>query len=267
MHHLVSARLALVALLAAAVALSAPPASANDLATPSEAALWRSVGRIHIRTNLPDTDLPVQDDRSPPVVFVLPDDIWDTRRAWTYIDQLSLHGMAVVELFPDQDQHLSLDEARAAIASATDELGLEPSRVALLGFGTGGRLALALAGPDRPAAALYPVCQGLPAPQPGARVLVLHPDEASEAQRCAALTIGRPEARSSRASAGAGHGWDVVGERIDGRTLLPHPDAPHTLVRRLHADPDAWATFHAARTVSKFFLGGLSARLPAKKGT
>ena len=108
-----------------------------------------------------------------PVMFVLPDDVWDTRRARPYLEHLSLSGAAVVELWFDEDRRPGLAEARTAVASAVQEFNLDPSRVALLGFGTGGRLALSLAGPDRPAAALYPACQGAPVPAADARVVVL----------------------------------------------------------------------------------------------
>lgn len=260
----VPARRPIAALLAAAIALwmpgavAAAPPSADDLAS------WRPVGSIHTRTTLPEATPGADGGRAPPVVFVLPDEMWDTRRAWPYLDQLSLLGVTVVELWPEQDQRLGLAEARDAIASATDEFGLDPTRVALLGFGTGGRLALALAAPDRPAAALYPTCQGAPPPDRGARVMVLHPDEASEARACAALTAGRPGARSGRPSAGAGHGWDVIGEQTDGRLLLPHPDDPNTLSRRLPAHTDNWATFRAVRAVSSFLLGTPSAVTPVR---
>ncbi|GAA0583623.1 hypothetical protein GCM10009416_22560 [Craurococcus roseus] len=198
------------------------------------------------------------------MVFLLPDEVWDARRAWPYLDRLSSLGVAVVELWPDQDQRLTLADARAAIAAATDEFGIDPSRVALLGFGTGGRMALALAARDRPAVALYPACEGAPALDRDARAMVLHPDEAREARACAALTAGRPGARADRASTGAGHAWDVVVEQVDGRLLLPHPDDPNALSRRLPAYPDNWATFRAAQAVSRFLLADPpAAHLPA----
>lgn len=200
---------------AAIMALSAVacgPATAAQRPSPefdavSGLELWRSVGRVHTRTNLPDHADGARGDnaRTTPVVFLLPDDGWDTRRAWPYLDQLSSLGVAVVELWPDQEQPLTLADARATIAAATEEFGLDPSRVALLGFGAGGRMALALATRDRPAVALYPACEGAPAVDRDARVMVLHPDEAPEARACAALTAGRPGARSARASVGAGH--------------------------------------------------------------
>ena len=197
-----------------------------------------------------------------PVVFVLPDDVWDERRAWPYLDRLSLRGATTVEVFTDDNRRLTLQDARAAISATVDGLGLEPSNIALLGFGSGGRLALALAGPGSSAVALDPVCGGAAPPGPSARVLVLHPDEPAEARACAALVDGLPGARSDRAAAGAGHGWDVAGQRSDGRTLLPHPDAPDDLARRLPAHPDAWVTFRAARTVAGFLVGDTAARRP-----
>lgn len=264
MHRPRSTRQAVAAFLAAAVTLSAPPASAADSPFAPEPVSWRpAVGQTQIRVTPPDSAPALGGDRDLPVVFLLPDDAWDVRRAWPYLDHLSLLGVTVVELWPEQeDQRIGLPEARAAIASATEELGLNPSRVALLGFGTGGRLALALAGPDLPAVALYPVCHGAAAPNPGARVMVLHPDDPAEARACAALTDGRPGARSARASVGAGHGWDVVSEQSDGRSLLPHPDDPNDSSRRLFAYPDGWATFRAARAVSAFLLRDTAAHLP-----
>ena len=134
-----------------------------------------------------------------------------------------------------------------AMASAIEELRIDPSRVALLGFGAGGWLALALAGPHRPAAALYPACQGAPVPHAAARVMVLHPDEASEARGCAELVGGSETKSSGRVSPGAGHGWDVVGEPLDRYETL------------LRARSDARATRRAVEAVAGFILGGADA--------
>ncbi len=217
----------------------------------------------HVLVRRIGIDGPPAGDRSAdPVVFVLPDDVWDERRAWPYLDRLSLRGATTVEVFTDDDRHLTLQEARAAVSATVEALGLDPSRVGLLGFGSGGRLALALAGPDNSAVALYPICAGAAPPDPRARALVLHSDDAAEASACAALVHGRPAAHSSRAAAGAGHGWDVAGERSDGRTLLPDPNAPDDLARRLPARPDAWVTFRAARAVAGFLVGNSAARRP-----
>lgn len=249
------ARLAIAAFLTAASLLSALPASAVEAPPASALFSWRPVGHGYAHITLPDgASSAVHDGPALPVVFVLPDEGWDARRMWPYLDHLSLFGLTVVELWPDDDRRFGLEEARAAIASAAEEFGLDPSRVALLGFGKGGRLALALAGPDRPVAALYPVCDGALGPDQGARVMVLHPDEASETQACAALVAGRPGARSGSASAGAGHGWDAVIERNSGRILLPRPDGSNTGAGRLPAHPDRFATFRAARAVSDFLL-------------
>ena len=91
-------------------------------------------------------------------------------------------------------------------------------------------------------------------------MLVLHPDEASEARACAELVSGLEARNSARASPGAAHGWDVVGEPLDHHeTLLPHPGAPRTLGRRLRARPDARATRHAVEAVAAFILRGADA--------
>lgn len=255
MRRFLPVRRAVAALLTAASVLSALPAPAVEAPPASGLLSWRPVGHGYAHITLPDSASPaIHEDHALPVVFVLPDEGWDARRVWPYLDHLSLFGVTVVELWPDDDGRFGLAEARAAIASAAEEFGLDPSRVALLGFGKGGRLALALAGPDRPVAALYPVCDGALVPDPGARVMVLHPDEASEARACAALVAGRPGARSGRASAGAGHGWDAVIERNSGRILLPRPDGSNSGAGRLPAQPDRSATFRVARAVSDFLL-------------
>jgi hypothetical protein len=256
---------AAAAVLTAAIMLPALPAVAAESALEPEAAFWRSTGHVHAHVTLPGglAVAVVRKEHASPVVFVLPDAAWDTRRAWPYLDRLSLAGATVVELWSDEDRGLGLADARAAIASAVEALGPGPTRVALLGFGTGGRLALALAGPDRPAAALYPVCDGASAPDPGARVMVLHPDEASETRNCAALVAGRPGAQSGRATAGAGHAWDAVRGRGEGSVLLPHPAHPNT-ARRLPAYPDGRATFQAVRVVSDFLLGEVFGEAPAR---
>ena len=269
MRPLPSVRRAAAAWLAAATALSALPAAAAEgwpAAGPS--GWWSPAGHVLAHVTLPGGAPVAHTGRgtpAAPVVFVLPDDVWDTRRARPCPAHLSISGAAVVELWFDEDRRPGLAEARTAVASAVEEFNLDPSRVALLGFGTGGRLALSLAGPDRPAAALYPACQGAPVPAADARVVELHPDEASEAQACAALVADLPAGRSDRASAGAGHAWDAIGEPGAGRTLLPHPDDPDAK-RRLRAHPDGRATMHAAQAVSDFLVGGAAAPRPTPAG-
>ncbi len=252
-------RLAAAALLAAVAAalVSGASAAAPEAPPAPEAPHWRAAGTIASRLTLPGLPAePGPDGGPPPVVFVLPDEAWDPRRAHPYLDRLSLSGVAALELWPGDDEGFGAAEAQAAIEAAVEELRLDPSRVALLGFGAGGRLALALAGPRRPAAALYPACQGAPVPHAAARVMVLHPDEAPEAKACAEL-VGGPEAeRSGPSSPGAGHGWDVVGEPLDRHeTLLPHPGDARALGRRLRARPDAPATRRAVEAVARFVLG------------
>ena len=256
---------AVAAFLTAASVLSAFPALAVEAPLAPELASWRPVSHAYAHVTLPDHDSSAaREDHALPVVFVLPDKVWDARRVWPYLDHLSLFGVTVVELWPDDDERFGPAEAHAAVASATEAFGLARSRVALLGFGTGGRLALALARPDRPAAALYPVCDGASLPDPDAQVMVLHPDEASEMRACAALVDGRSGAQSARASAGAGHGWDVVSEQGGGQIALPHPDGASARPRRLLAYPDKLATFRAVHAVSKFVLSDSAARLPAR---
>jgi hypothetical protein len=259
--RLASRRAAAAALAAIAAALLSGPAAAEAPPAPEPPA-WRSTGTVASRLTLPPgrRARPGPDGDPPPVVFVLPDEAWDPRRAHPYLDRLSLGGVAVLELWAGDDGDFGVAEARDAMASAIEELRIDPSRVALLGFGAGGRLALALAGPHRPAAALYPACQGAPVPHAAARVMVLHPDEASEARGCAELVGGSETKSSGRVSPGAGHGWDVVGEPLDRyETLLPHPGAPRTLSRRLRARSDARATRRAVEAVAGFILGGADA--------
>ncbi len=245
-------------LAAAAAALFPGPAAAAEAPPVPEAPAWRSTGSVASRLTRPagPAEPGPGGPGPPPVVFVLPDEAWDPRRAHPYLDRLSLSGVAALELWPGDDEGFGAAEAQAAIEAAVEELRLDPSRVALLGFGAGGRLALALARPRRPAAALYPACQGAPVPHAAARVMVLHPDEAPEAKACAEL-VGGPEAeRSGPSSPGAGHGWDVVGEPLDRHeTLLPHPGDARALGRRLRARPDAPATRRAVEAVARFVLG------------
>ncbi|MBD0275986.1 MAG: hypothetical protein ICV73_29170, partial [Acetobacteraceae bacterium] len=135
------------ALLAATVAaVPVPgPGAASEAPPAPEAPIWRSAGTVASRLTLPRR--PAEPGPDGPPVVVLPDEAWDPRRAHPYLDRLSLRGVAVLELWPGDDADFGAAEARAAVASAVVELRIDPSRVALLGFGAGGRLALALAGP------------------------------------------------------------------------------------------------------------------------
>ncbi|WP_207553550.1 hypothetical protein, partial [Teichococcus deserti] len=101
-----------------------------------------------------------------PVVAILPDALGQDGRETPYIDRLLGLGFAV----------LLLEEDRLPALPPP----LDPARLGLLGFGAGGRAALAMAG-AAPRVALYPACAGWSQARPAAGSLILHPDTPAEA--------------------------------------------------------------------------------------
>jgi dienelactone hydrolase len=151
-----------------------------------------------------------------PLVILLPDALGDDGRAELYAEALSARGIASLTLglgedadepqAPERDPS-SRPEAVPLVLAWAERAGFDADRVALLGFGAGGRAALTAA-EDVPVVALYPGCRGLELPR-SAQALVLHGTEAPDAPACDALA-NHPVA-TIRALPGAGHGWDAVG--------------------------------------------------------
>jgi dienelactone hydrolase len=122
--------------------------------------------------------------------------------------------------------------------------GFLPAQLGVLGFGLGGRAALA-AGENVPVAALYPGCTALSLPQ-DAPALVLQ--GAEMARGCEALP--RRDRLQIRLLHGAGHGWDAPGALWPSPgPVLPDPagGAP------LRARGDLAMTLDAAEAVADWF--------------
>ncbi len=182
-----------------------------------------------------------------PVVLILSDRTGADGREAPYVDYLLGAGIAVVTLGVDEPERaaplLTLPWLRA-IALSIAPGRLDASRIGVLGFGGGGRAALA-ASAEVPVAALYPSCSGLPPSQSIAPMLLLHPDDPAEAAACRRVAP-RPEAIW-----GATHGWDHgQGLWEGGTTMLPHPDGSRT---RIFSRSDGWATQEAVARVLRHF--------------
>jgi dienelactone hydrolase len=194
----------------------------------------------------------------PALVIMLPDALGEDGRSEAYVGSLLARGIGsvVLGLGEDVDHAMtalepaaSPDAVAPAIAWAQDG-GMPIQRIGLMGFGLGGRAVLA-AGTDRPVAALYPGCAGLPLPA-AAPALVLQGKDRSEA--CAGLP---PRAGFTlHLLAGAGHGWDAPGAIWPSPgPMLPDPVDPG---RRLRARADLDATLMAAELVADWFEAQLS---------
>lgn len=187
---------------------------------------------------------------APPLVIVLPDALGEDGRSEPYVDSLLARGIATLVLGLGEDLESNpspVDPAASpeavppALAWAR-EAGFGP--VGLLGFGLGGRAALASAAP-LPLAALYPDCAGL-VPAAPAPALILQ--GAAATARCRDL----PPAPGIevRVLADAGHGWDVPGALWPaGGPLLADPSGGAPL--RTH--PDLNVTLTAAEAVADWF--------------
>ncbi|AWV21490.1 Hypothetical protein RADP37_05272 [Roseomonas mucosa] len=223
-------------LLAAVLALTAAaPASAQVaveiVALPAPAGLarlLRPVGAAH-----------------PPLVILLPEAAGADGRDEAYADALLARGIATLTLGLGEGDEVSgagLDAgtrpgAAAAAQGWADRAGFDRAAIGVVGFGLGGRRALAEAA-GGPVVALYPRCHNLPWPATWP-VLILQ--GALDADGCGALAE-RPGI-SLRLLPDAGHGWDVpAGSRPGAPALLPDPAGGE----RLPAVHDPEATGMAA---------------------
>jgi dienelactone hydrolase len=189
------------------------------------------------------------------LVILLPDALGEDGRSEPYVDSLLARGIATLALGLGQDQAAGPAEDPAATPQAArtaidwaETAGFAPSRIGLLGFGLGGRAALAAAG-GLPAVALYPGCPGLALPGSPALVLV---GEAAAAG-CAALPV--PPGVTLRLIPGAGHGWDAPGAMWPSPgPLLPDPAGGP----RLRASADHAVTLLAAEAAADWFEAHLA---------
>jgi dienelactone hydrolase len=186
-----------------------------------------------------------------PIVIVLPDALGDDGRSEVYVDSLLARGIATLVLGVGED----IETPAAAVEPAADPGavapavawaalgGIAPAQIGVMGFGLGGRAALAAA-PAHAVAALYPRCPGLHAPAGPALIV----QGALAAEGCDAL--GLPEGVSLIRLPGARHGWDVPG------AIWPSPgpmvpDPAGGPRQRAVADLDV--TLRAAELVADWF--------------
>jgi dienelactone hydrolase len=194
-----------------------------------------------------------------PLVLLLPDATGEQGRSEPYVAALSRHGIASLVLgVEDQGEgnraSLAPAPGREAIELAREWADAQvpmpgQRRIAIIGFGAGARVALAVE--DTAAVALDPGCRGLvlaPAPR---RALLVHGLMAPDAAACVALD-GTP-GLTRLPLPGIGHGWDLPVVAAPGGALLPDPAGPG----RRRASPDPIATAAVAEAVA----GWIAARL------
>jgi dienelactone hydrolase len=148
-----------------------------------------------------------------PLVVILPDAIGADLRAELYVDSLLARGIATLRVGLGFDQETTTERvepaaSKAAIAPALGwavQAGFAPHRVALLGFGLGGRAVLAGA-EGLPAVALYPVCSGLHLAGGGPSLILQGADDAE-----ACDTLALPHGVALTLLPDAGHAWDAPG--------------------------------------------------------
>ncbi|MGG5821173.1 hypothetical protein [Falsiroseomonas sp. HW251] len=226
--------------------LLAAPAAAQSTSELVRVAEPAGLGRLVRSDGPPDA----------PLVVMLPDALGDDGRSEPYVDSLLARGIASLVLGLDEDLEgapspsdpaASAEALAGAVAWALGR-GIPASRIGVMGFGLGGRVALA-AGGWLPAAALYPRCAGLKVAAGHAVILQGKEDAAG----CADLAL--PAATEFQAIA-AGHGWDVPGAIWPSPgPVLPDPAGGP----RLQAREDLTATLQAAEFLAEWFetaLGG-----------
>lgn len=176
----------------------------------------------------------------PPLVILLTEAAGDDGRDEAYADFLLARGIATLTLGLGEgdDVHgAGLDAGTRPGASAASrqwarQMGFAAAGIGVVGFGLGGRRALAEADGE-PVAALYPRCRDLALPSDGP-VLILQ--GALDAAGCEAIS-GRPGILL-RLLPDAGYGWDVpAGSRPGAPALLQDP-AGQGRIAALH-DPEA----------------------------
>jgi hypothetical protein len=198
---------------------------------------WPGLGALHIAR----PDLP----HAPPLVVILPDRLGRDRRADVYVERLNAEGMATLEFDPGDEDEAEPDPGRLAeaLAAVVTESRLDARRMAFLGFGRGGRQALALA-QGRHAAALYPGCP------PSSAITAFPALILSPGLPCAAGAPGLAE----HAYPGATHAWDYAdGAWPESRQSLPAPEGG----MRLPSRSDPQVTENAVGRVAAFLRAAL----------
>ncbi len=155
--------------------LTAAAAAPPPLAPPFE------LPRLPMPAGIGQLVLPAGVAHPLPLVVTIPDAPGEDGRSEPYVELLAARGAAVLVLGlgedadgsdPPAEPAASPEAVTTALAWAERDGRFDPRRIALVGFGAGGRAVLA-AGSGRPAVALYPDCRDLLLPEAGP-ALVLH---------------------------------------------------------------------------------------------
>ncbi|BDG73538.1 hypothetical protein [Roseomonas fluvialis] len=198
-----------------------------------------------------------------PLVVLLPDATGELGRSEPYVDALSRRGLASLVLgIEDQGEGSrpstrpppGTDALEAAREWAESQIQLSGSRIAVIGFGAGARVAMTVI--DAPVVALDPGCGGLALPDLRRRTLLVHGLAAPDAAACAALDGARGVERLPLP--GIGHGWDVPVVAAPGGALLPDPSGNG----RRRATPDPIATAAVAEVVADWIVAALLGTAP-----
>ncbi len=167
--------------------------------------------------------------RPRPAVILLPDDGGADGRTHPYADALVGAGFHVLEVRSDP---ADAAVAAAALRALGRSRGVDPGRIALVGFGAGALAALRAPAPAAARVLLYPGCAGMLAEdQPAALdapLLLLHGDRdpANPAAACDAtaamlVALGADVTRLEYPE--AGFAWDYPLFGPERRVLLPWP--------------------------------------------
>jgi hypothetical protein len=196
------------------------------------------------------------------LVVLLPDALGEDGRSEPYVEALTDQGIATLVLgvlddagapLPPADPAGTPEAAAAALRWAMADERFQPDLVGFLGFGVGGRAALA-AMQGRPSVALYPGCVGLALPETGP-ALILHGLDAPGAEACMGLPR-RPMVEITGLP-GLGYGWDTpIGMSAHAGVLLPGAGG----TARIRARPDPQATEAVAELVALHLAAALVER-------
>ncbi len=191
-----------------------------------------------------------------PVVLVLHDSLGLDGRSDAYAAQILGAGIAVLDLAAADAGGIA-----AALHMLAREPRLDVSRLGVLGFGAGARLAAELPFPFAAHALLYPGCADLGGPPGrGAEVVLMHgaADPTNTREACA-QAAQRYEAAGVRVHqqtfAGATYAWDYPSHGVESPILFPAPGVE----TRVRVRPWPALVALSATELAGFFARALSA--------